>query len=636
MPLRKNFLPTQHVRADVVPETLDEKKRTVEVVWTTGAKVKRSPWFGEPYYEELSLKPENIRMDFLNSGKAPFLAVHRQGDLDCVIGVVEKAWLTATDGRALIRFSEREDVEKIWLDVKGGILRGISVGYLVHRFERMPMAEGEEVPTYLAVDWEPKEISLVPVGADAGAGVRSEDGRGSECVLVNNVAERGEEEMEMPDNQKKVETPAPVSVDVEAEKRAAAAEERKRAAEIRKAVKTAKLDEAFAEHLINDGTELEKARSLIVDEWAKRNEIPVETRTQVRVEAGGQDEVETRRQGMEAALMNRFDPSKNELSELGRGFRSMSLLRMAEEVLGSKAKVLSRSEIAVRALSSSDFPIVLGNVARKTLRSGYEAQPQTFKPLVRIGSLPDYKEMSRVQFGDAPELLDVGENGEYKMGSIGEGAEKIKLGKKGRRVMITEETIVNDDLDAFTRIPAMFGAAAARAESNAVWAILTGSHVMSDGIELFHADHSNLAAAAAAIAEASLDIGTQALENQKSLDGNEFLNLLTAYLIVGPAKKTEAKKILNAQIVSTKSSDVNTFAGTMQLIVEPRITGKQWFLAASPSQIDTIELAYLDGMVGPQITTKEHFESDGVQIKIKHVFGVKAIDYRGFFKNSGA
>jgi hypothetical protein len=52
-----------------------QEKRTVQVVWTTGARVKRG--YFEPYYEELSLDPKHVRMDRLSSGNAPLLNTHR-------------------------------------------------------------------------------------------------------------------------------------------------------------------------------------------------------------------------------------------------------------------------------------------------------------------------------------------------------------------------------------------------------------------------------------------------------------------------------------------------------------------------------------------------------------------------------
>ncbi len=59
-------------------------------------------------------------------------------------------------------------------------------------------------------------------------------------------------------------------------------------------------------------------------------------------------------------------------------------------------------------------------------------------------------------------------------------------------------------------------------------------------------------------------------------------------------------------------------------------------LVADPSRIDTVEFAYLDGQEGVYIETRAGFEVDGLEIKARHDFAAKAIDWRGLYKNAGA
>src|SRR5690606_20028615 len=111
----------------------------------------------------------------LNNG-APLLNSHRSWDLRDVIGVVERgtAKLKGGEGEAEVRFSKREDVEPIFRDVQDGIIQNVSVGYRVYRYEKIEGGE-EEIPVYRATDWEPYEVSAVPMGADDGAGFRAAD-----------------------------------------------------------------------------------------------------------------------------------------------------------------------------------------------------------------------------------------------------------------------------------------------------------------------------------------------------------------------------------------------------------------------------------------------------------------------------
>jgi hypothetical protein len=295
----------------------------------------------------------------------------------------------------------------------------------------------------------------------------------------------------------------------------------------------------------------------------------------------------------------------------------MSLLRMGEEIIGQSARNLSKSQLATRILSTSDFPLILADVAHKSVMRGYNIQRQTFRPLVTMGTLPDYKEENIVELGNAPSLEKVNEGGEYTFGELAEGGEKIKVIKYGKKLRFTEEMLINDDLRIFSRVPEMFGQTALRLESSLFWAILTGSHLMGDAKQLFHTDHGNLAGSGADPGETTVDVADQAIRAQKDRGGKDLLEIIPEFLICGPQIGVKARKFLNTQIVATKSSDVNVFAGTMIPIIAHQITGKEWFLAAGPSQGDTIQMSYLQGMNGPEITTINDQENDAVIIKAK-------------------
>lgn len=170
-------------------DTIDADTRTVHLVFATtaGGDVVRYDWdTGQRYVERLSLDSKHVRLDRLNSG-APLLNTHSAYTLADIIGVVEdgSAELGKTDARATVRFSKRDDVEPYYRDVLDKIIRNVSVGYRVHRFEQQEKPKNG-LPVRLAVDWEPFEISMVPMGADAGARVRkSSDVATNPCLVVS-------------------------------------------------------------------------------------------------------------------------------------------------------------------------------------------------------------------------------------------------------------------------------------------------------------------------------------------------------------------------------------------------------------------------------------------------------------------
>jgi DNA-binding cell septation regulator SpoVG len=172
------------LRADV--GSVNESARTVQLIFTTGAPVARYDYYaGKRYLEVLSLKPEHIRLERLNAG-APLLDAHSAWSISDQIGVVEAdtVQLTAKEARATVRFSQRDAVEPIWRDVRDRIVRNVSVGYMVHEYEE-ETSKGNALPVRTAIDWEPYEISMVPMPADFGAQVRSEDkGKANSCRLI--------------------------------------------------------------------------------------------------------------------------------------------------------------------------------------------------------------------------------------------------------------------------------------------------------------------------------------------------------------------------------------------------------------------------------------------------------------------
>lgn len=182
-------VPPSYVEAAVT--TIDEEARTVELVFSTGATFARYDWrTGRPYNLRFSLQRGHVRLNRLNNG-APLLNAHSSWNLSHQVGVVveKSAAVDGKEARCTVRFSRREEVEAIWQDVRDGIIRNVSVGATIHKFEEKRGAD-EEVPLRTAVDWEPFEVSLVPIGADDGAKVKATDQIATNpCVVVTHPQE---------------------------------------------------------------------------------------------------------------------------------------------------------------------------------------------------------------------------------------------------------------------------------------------------------------------------------------------------------------------------------------------------------------------------------------------------------------
>lgn len=159
--------------AELAPASFDAADSTVDLVWTTGADVRRISYRDGPYIERLVVSAAAIRLGRLNAG-APFLNAHASGDLADIIGAVvpRTARLAAGLGHARVKLSADPAHAGIVANIRNGVIRNVSVGYAIHAVDKRE-ADNGTTPVWRVTDWEPFEISAVPIPADAGAQIRA-------------------------------------------------------------------------------------------------------------------------------------------------------------------------------------------------------------------------------------------------------------------------------------------------------------------------------------------------------------------------------------------------------------------------------------------------------------------------------
>ncbi len=126
-----------------------------------------------PYIERLVVSAAAIRLRRLNAG-APLLDTHSSGELADVLGAVVPgtARLAGGLGHARVKLSADPAHAGKVANIKSGVIRNVSVGYQIHAVDKRE-ADNGATPVWRVTDWEPFEISAVPVGADPGAQIRS-------------------------------------------------------------------------------------------------------------------------------------------------------------------------------------------------------------------------------------------------------------------------------------------------------------------------------------------------------------------------------------------------------------------------------------------------------------------------------
>ena len=601
-------MPLSFRRQPATPETIDAEARTVRLVWSQGAAVERQDWDG-PFLEVLDLS--GVVLDRLRN--APLLDTHSQSSVEKILGRVLDVGIENGEAWAVVEFSERPEVEPIWRDVAAGIIGNVSCGYTVQDWQESRDTSGRRIMT--AVKWTPIEISLVPVAADPGASVRSQP---QEYIMP-----------EPTPNLPAGNSPAPA-----VSTRAAVN------AEIRDIVELAGLDVAFSNELIDREATVDDARSSAFQAMRERSTRPIQTQ---RVSVGQSfDDPETRARWMGEALYSRLDPAHN-LSEPARQYAYLSMPDQARESLrlrGASTMGLSNAEAVTRSLhTTSDFSTIVGSALQRSLRKAYELTGGSVKKAARQTTAPDFRTRYKVQLSEAPTLQKVNEHGEFKSGAMAEAKESYKIDTYGVITGLTRQVMINDDVGAFADLGPRHGIAAVAFEAQTLINLLTSNGgagpTMDDGAALFHSTHKNLAGSGAVIGEATLSAARLALRKQTGLSGG-LIEVAPKYLIVPPDLETTAEKQL-AALAAAKTSDVNPFANQLTLLVENRLTNAtRWYVTADPALIDGLEYAYLEGQAGPQIESRNGFEIDGVQIKVRDDFGCGFVEYRSWYSNPGA
>ncbi|WP_305683049.1 prohead protease/major capsid protein fusion protein [Hydrogenophaga sp.] len=653
------------------------------MIFAAGAAVRRYDWYRDrSYMEQLVVEEGAIRMDRLMRG-APLLNTHNSWSLEAQLGVVENPTISNGEGMCDVTFSRRDSIAGYVQDVADGIIRNVSVGYVRHRVEMVAPAEEDGMWVYRVVDWEPYEVSLVPIPADMDCQVRGDRAPDADlaqrtfpCEFIEvrsqsasptvGVSAEVSTQRNLPMPQANaaggntaVTTPAaadetraaPASATVTVTTEAAVDAAIQRASEINEVCVRHNVAH-LAAGLIRGGQSVEQARAAVLDEIAHRDAASGGHRN-VRIETV-RDEMTTRLAGIEQAIMHRV-AVRTQLDDNGRQFRGMSLLEMGREFLesnGVATRGLDKMALATRMLTfrapgfhtTADFPSLFANVANKRLRNSYDENPGTYGIWARRApNAPDFKNISVAQLSGAPELLQTNEHGEFKYGTMTDGAETYAVITYGRIVALTRQAIINDDLRGFDRLVSAFGSSARRLENRTVYSQLTANANLSDGFALFSTDHTNLSTGApSALQFSALTTARTAMRKQKGLQSEE-LNLAPSYLIVPAALEQTAYQLTSNQYVPATKSEINEFRTggrtALEPVVEPLLdaaSATAWYLAAANSQIDTVEYAYLDGAEGPVIESEMGFDVDGVSYKCRLDFAAKAVDFRGLHKSNGA
>ncbi|KQM92224.1 peptidase S14 [Sphingomonas sp. Leaf22] len=442
----------------------------------------------------------------------------------------------------------------------------------------------------------------------------------------------------------------------------AVAAERSRVAGIRALGDKHKMSADFINGLVDSDTTLAVAREQILDKLAEAGDAAnVGHNSPARVTVDQRDKF---REGatnwllvkagvahlVEKAAALKGDTVKIDPGEF-RGVRNVDLAREALENAGVSTRGMRDPDAIVRqAMTSqgavitqttSDFPILFENAIHKTLQAAYATTPDTWSRFAGTGTVTDFRLHTRYLRGTFGALDTVNEAGEFKDKPIPDLAKELIQAKTvGNMINLSRQMIVNDDMDIFSGLAVDLGRAAKLTIEIDVYALLNSNPLMNDGFALFSAQHGNLAAAGVAPSMAAFDAIDVAMASQKDLSGNEFLEIAPNTLLVPRGLRGAAVTINQSEYdpdAVSKLQKPNIVKGLFaDIVASKRLTGNAYYAFADPSVAPAIEVVFLNGVTEPFTDSQDGWRTDGVEWKVRHDYGVGAVNWRCAYKQPGA
>lgn len=312
-------------------------------------------------------------------------------------------------------------------------------------------------------------------------------------------------------------------------------------------------------------------------------------------------------------------------------------------------RILAAQDRMIRAaggFSVTSMTGILSNVANKFLLKGFMAVDSSWRAISAIRSANDFKTITSYRLVSGGEFEQVGPGGALKHGTLSEESFTNKVRTYGKILGITEEDITNDDLGSITTVPQNIGRDGAQKFNSIFW------KAFLDNAAFFATGNNNyISGGTSVLADAGLTLAVTKFMDQKD-PGGKPLGLMPKILLVPNALAATAKRLYvstnsNTGGASTKDNvpNANIHSGEYQPVVSPYLSDATlsgssttaWYLLGNPSDLATIEAAFLNGVQTPTIeTAAADFDTLGIQMRGTFRFGVTKQEYRAGVKSAGA
>lgn len=281
-----------------------------------------------------------------------------------------------------------------------------------------------------------------------------------------------------------------------------------------------------------------------------------------------------------------------------------------------------------------------------------EARPTWRGPMRQGTSVADFKTVHRVTMGAIPNLPVWNDNTNPEKASFADAEETYAVECRSLEVDFSYKMIVNDDMNAISRVPGMLGAAAERTVNAFAWSLITSNPTMRDSVALFSAatgnrKRQNLTTGAGAPSVTTVGALTKLMrlmrgENTpEQNESDDVLNLQPVYIVGPAALEVTINQLVNSAYDPASGVNHQVFNPTRVLtpVIEPLLdadSATAWYLFCSPAQCDTVEISFLQGQERPRTRYDLDHKKLCQSWIVLQTFGGKPLNHRGIQKHAGA
>lgn len=299
--------------------------------------------------------------------------------------------------------------------------------------------------------------------------------------------------------------------------------------------------------------------------------------------------------------------------------------------------------------STYSLPNILGAIANKFLRVGFEGVDSSWREISARRSVTDFKAITTASLTGGLIYKQLPPGGEIQHGTVGELTYTNQVNTQALMFGIDRRDLINDDLGALTAVSRRLGRGGALRLNEMFWTVFLAN------TNFFSAGNNNVITGATSVLTGATGLEALRLADVKfaaQTDPDGYpIAIKPKILLVPSGLRISALNLMNSTIVTgttTANSLVptaNVFAGAYRVVDSSYLSNSSftgnsataWYLLADPSDMPVIEVAFLNGVETPTIeTTDADFNTLGIALRGYFDPGVALQEFRGGLRAAGA